>query len=131
MLATTITLDDASGDDVVYNQVLSNVPGEVRRVDPSKSFSEPRTLIIRQSVQGKGASLADRRNVTFSETIRGSNGVLSTGSVSISIVQPREGAVTEQMLLDLIANAVDFLSSGALTGLSDTTTARALLRGEA
>lgn len=131
MLATTITLDDASGDDVVFNQVLSQIPGEVRRIDPTKPTNEPRMLLIRQSTQGKGSTLADRRNISFLETVRATNGVSSTGSVSISIVIPREGAVTEQIMLDLIAMSIDFLSSGALTGLSDTTTARALLRGEA
>ena len=131
MLASNITLDDVSGDDVTYNQVPTRALGEVLRVDPSKDINQPRTMAIRHSTQGKGSLLADRHNVTFSDTVKDVNGLASTTSVSLTIVVPRQGAITGIHVKDLLANLVDLLASGAIASISDTSNMDALLRGEA
>jgi cellobiose-specific phosphotransferase system component IIA len=131
VLTTNLVLDDASGDDVTYNQITSKVVGEILRIVPTEPLSEPQSLAIRHTVQGKGASAANRHNVLFSKTIKDASGVSSTGQVSLTLVHPVQGAVTAQILIDLVANLVDLLTAGAITGISDTANIAGLLRGEA
>lgn len=130
MLSANITLKDASGDNVEYKQIVSKTIGEVFRIDPAKPHNEPRTLAIRHTVQGKGATLADRHNMVFSETVKDGGSVSSTGQISLTAVSPRTGGVTEQHLVDLAANLVSFLTAGAVTSIADTSNIRAWLRGE-
>lgn len=130
MLANNLTLDDVSGDDVVYNLIAPNAVGEVIRIDPSKSLTEPRRLKIRHSTQGKGIAVADRHNILFEEVVKDATGAPWTGSVSITLTHPRNGAITAQHMKDLVANAISLLTNRQTATLTDTSNLDAVMRGE-
>lgn len=131
MLSANLVLDDASGDDVTYTQVVSNTIGEVRRIDRTRDSNEPRFLSIKHSQRGKGTSKVDVHNVFLSETTMSTSNIPYAGTVSLTITVPSEGSVSDQSIIDLVANLVDLLTAGAATGIADTGNITALLHGEA
>lgn len=124
-----LTLDDASGDDVVYRLVSTDNQG-TRRIDVATNLAAPAHLTIRHSTAGKGADVVDRHLVQFTRTVVDANGSPRTLTVNFTMQVPRSSAVTSQIVKDQIMNLLDLLSDGALTTLATAANIDALLRGE-
>lgn len=135
-LSDPLVLKDSTGTDVSFG-VQSTFSGKTpadpsgsNRVDAASSASEPRTLVIKQQVTGKGTSRVRRTLVQTQSTDIDSNGVLSQLTLNLSWVFPLNGSFSATDLSNaicLIADAV--LTTGSLA--VDTTKVNALLRGEA
>lgn len=124
-----LTLDDASGDDVVYRLVSQDSQG-TRRIDVATTLSAPAYLAIRHSLAGKGADAVDRHLVQFTRTLVDSNGVPRTLTVNLTVAVPRNAVITSQIVKDQIMNLLDLMSDGALTTLATSANIDSLLRGE-
>jgi hypothetical protein len=129
VFSNDLTLDKVDGTDVVFRLLASEKTGETRRVDIASTPAEPKIMFIRHSSSGKGATAVDRHNVTFSETVDASPSPVVV-SVSLSVTVPRNPAVTQTQVYDLLNHISDFIAAGAVTGLASTANLEALLRGE-
>jgi len=131
MLANTITLDDASGDETDYILISQDSGGSIRR-HSIDSLAEPGFLNIKHSVSGAGADAVDRHLVQFTRTLLSTSGKARTGIVNLTINFPRDAVVTQQIMIDLVANLVDLVSDGGftVTGMAGTNNIVAVLRGE-
>lgn len=131
MFTETLTLDDASGDDVVYALILNGANDGSKRIDTASTLSEPGVLQIKHSVSGSGPNAIDRHLVQLSRT-KISAGVPRTLTVNFTVAVPRDVAITNQLVFDAVSNLVDFISDGSFSssGIGGTTNLVSLLRGE-
>lgn len=118
--SSTITLDDASGDDVVYVLVRTNNDG-TSRIDQASTLALPQTMNIKHSSTGKQADAVDRHLVQFIKNIEATPANVPL-VINVTLQVPRNIAVTNQHVLDVLANARNFLAVDA--------NVTALLRGE-
>jgi len=125
------TLDDASGDAVAYALISRDGKGTVRR-DVATTNSEPGLMAIRHDISGKGANILDRRLLQFSKTVTDDQGVPRIATVNLSLIVPRHDVITDQIVIDLVANAADFITGGGCgdSGLVSTAPLVQFLRGE-
>lgn len=128
MFTATQTLDDASGDDVVYALISQDGTG-TRRIDTASNLAFPGTLSIKHSVNGTGAQAVDRHLVQLSRVVEATSGP-KTLVCNFTISVPRDTAVTNQLVFDAVANIIDFLVDGGLATPMGATNLTALLRGE-
>jgi len=130
MFTNDLTLDDKSGDDVVYRLFRSDSTG-TQRIDVATTLAEPSLLVIKHSTSGKGAAAIDRHLVQLSKTVQDTNGLSVSLVCNFTLQVPRNAVVTSQMVYDQVCNLADFLVDGQLTSVTTTTNLDALLRGEA
>lgn len=126
--SSTLTLDDASGDDVTYVLTKTNGDGTTR-IDSAASLALPSVLNIKHSVAGSGVNAVDRHLVQIAKTVSATPANVQV-IANFTLAVPRNIAVTAEMVYDVIANVMDFLQSGGFTTLASTTNIDALLRGE-
>lgn len=131
MLTSTLTLDDASGDDTVYVLISQDVNGSTRR-DQATSNAEPSVLRIQHTKSGSGTNTIDRHLVQFSKTELDVNGVPRNAVVNLTMAVPQAAVITNQDVIDLVSNLIDFISDGGFSasGIAGTTVLTQLLRGE-
>jgi len=131
MLTSTLTLDDASGDEVTYALISQDATGSVRR-DTATTNAEPGSLTIRHSRAGKGPNVIDRHLVQFARTEIDSNGVPRTAIVNFTMAVPQSTVFTNAEIIDLVSNLIDLIADGGFTssGIAGTTALTQLLRGE-
>lgn len=127
----TLTLDDATGDPVVYALVGRDLNGS-SRIDTATTATEPSNLVIKHSKSGANSNVVDRHLVQVSKTLSDSAGVSRTAIVNFTVAVPRSAVITQAMVFDMISNLIDFISDGGFsdTGIAGTTALTALLRGE-
>lgn len=128
-LSDSLVLDDVSGDDVTYSKIAP-LGGGSRRIDVATTAASPAILAIKHSATGKGADAVDRHLVQFTRTLPDTNSVPRTLTVNFTVAIPRNAVITQTIVMDQIANLIDFLMSGGLTTLASTANIEALLRGE-
>lgn len=128
MLANDLTLDNASGTDVVF-RLVSQSPDGSRRIDIGSTLALPSTLVIKHSVSGKIPNVTDRHLIQLNKTVATALGSTSI-TVNFTLTVPRDVAVTPTEVKDVIANLLDFLTDSTLAGWSATTNVEAILRGE-
>lgn len=131
MLTQNLSLDDASGDEIAYNLQVY-LPDGARRIDIASTPTEPRLLEIKHAQSGKGSAVVDRHLASASLTKVDSAGVPQRGVVNVTFTQPRSTAISNTDMFDLFSNLVDLLCDGGFgsSGMTGTTNASALLRGE-
>lgn len=129
--SATQTLDDASGDDVVYALTGQDLTSS-KRFDTGSTVSEPGLMTIKHSVQGVGSAATDRHLVQFTRTKLTTAGVPKTAIVNLTIAIPRDSVITSTIVDDLVANLVDFIADGGFSGsgFAGVTNLTALKRGE-
>jgi len=125
-----IVLDDASGDDITYRLTSTDASGS-KRIDIATTLSAPAFLAVRHSQAGKGSDTIDRHLVQFTRTLADANGVPRTLTVNLTLAVPRSAVITTQVVIDQVANLLDFLMSGGFTTLASTANIDSLLRNEA
>lgn len=130
MFSNDLTLDDKSGDDVVYRLFRSDATG-TQRIDVATTLSEPALLIIKHSTSGKGSDAVDRHLVQLTQTEIDSAGKSVTLTINFTLSVPRNVAITAQMVYDRVCNLADFLTDGQIASVTTTANLDALLRGEA
>lgn len=128
MLANDLTLDNASGTDVIYRLVSQDSNG-TRRIDIAGNMALPATLIIKHSTTGKAPNIVDRHLVQLNRTLPTATGVV-TLNVNFTLTIPRDAAVSTTNVHDIVSNLLDFLSDSALTGFASTANVDAIIRGE-
>lgn len=126
--SSTLTLDDASGDDVEYVLVKTNSDG-TSRIDVASSIALPGLLNIKHSASGKNGDAVDRHLVQLSRVVPASPAPV-TVVVNMTLAIPRNAAVTPEIVYNLVANLLDFSMSGNFSSFMSTTNLDALLRGE-
>jgi hypothetical protein len=127
-LSSTITLDDASGDDVVFVLTKTNGDGTTR-IDQTATLSLPHLLNVKHSTTGKGVDAVDRHLIQIVKSVSATPADVQVVA-NFTLAVPRNVAVTSAIIYDVIANICDFLMSGGLTTLASTTNIDAVLRGE-
>jgi hypothetical protein len=129
-LTADLTLDDASGDDVVFKRRRS-LPNGSNWINAASTLSEPHVLEILHNETGKGSDVIDRHLVRQEKTVLDSAGVPRKATLNITLAVPRSSAITSQIIYDMVGVTLDLLTDGALAaGLSDTDFISQLLRGE-
>lgn len=128
MLASTLTFDDASGDDVSFVLISQDGTG-TKRIDLATTLQLPAELNIRHQSSGKSPAIVDRHLVQFTRTVSTTNGP-QVVTCNFTLLVPRVAEVTGQIVYDMVHNLIDFLQSGGSASLSATTNIDALLRGE-
>jgi hypothetical protein len=130
-LSATLTLDDASGDAIVYNQLFADSGGS-KRYDVASTLIEPRNLVVKHSIQGSGADAIDRHLVQFTHTKVTTSGAPKTATVNLTLSIPRDSVITATIVHDLVANLVDLISDGGFgdSGFTGVTNLSAIARGE-
>lgn len=130
MLSATLTLDDASGDAVVYALQKYTADGSVR-LDSASTLAEPRSIRIAHTQSGKGQQTVYRHLVGASLSKYDSNGAPVLATVNVTLNQPANTAITTEEVIDLFANLVDLLCDGGFgdSGMTGTTTITDILRG--
>jgi len=128
----TQTLDDASGDDVVYALVSRDAQGTVRR-DVATTNAAPGLLTIKHTKSGAGVNAIDRHLVQFSRTVQDSENVPRTAVINFTMSVPQASVITATIVNDLVANLVDLIADGGFTGsgMAGITALTQLGRGEA
>jgi len=124
-----LTLDGVDGTDFVYVRRSSDANGS-NYIDQATNLTAPGTLAIRHSTSGKGPDVTDRHLVQVTKVVVDSSGKQVTGTVNLTVAVPRNTAVTPTIVKHMLANIVDLLTDGAITGITATTNIDALLRGE-
>lgn len=129
MLANDITLDKADGTDVIFRLVRNDGTG-TERLDVASTMALPTRLAIKHSTQGKLPGIVtDRHLVQVSKTVPTATGTAQViGNFTLTV--PRDVAVTNVILHDMVSHIVDFLTDQTQTGLAVTANVDALLRGE-
>jgi len=126
--SANLTLDDASGDDVVYSLIKTNGDGTTR-IDTASTLALPGQMSIKHSVTGKGPSAVDRHLVQFSRTVSASPADVQVVA-NFTLAVPRNVAVTQEILFDMLYNMYDFLLDGSAPAQTSGANVIALLRGE-
>lgn len=127
-LSSTITLDDASGDDVVFVLIKTNGDG-TSRIDQAATLALPHVLNVKHSANGKGSLAVDRHLIQFAKTVSATPADVQLVT-NLTIAVPRNIAVTSQMVYDQVAVLCDFIMSGGFTTLASTANIDSVLRGE-
>jgi len=126
--SSTITLDDATGDDIDYVLVKTNGDGTTR-IDDATTLALPGFLNIKHSATGNNGSAVDRHLVQIIRSVDATPLPVQV-VVNCTIAVPRNTAVTANHVIDAVSNLCDFLTSGGFTTMAATTNLDALLRGE-
>lgn len=131
-LGDPLVLKDSSGTDHNFDlqsqAILKDGTVKSTRVDRASSPSEPVTLIIKQSVTGRGPNRVRRFLVQFTiDKISPTTGLLSRYTQNLSVVYPLNGDVTATNTYDGLAWLGD-LVGGTVT--VDTTKVGYLLQGQ-
>ena len=87
-------------------------------------------MLITHQETGKGAQAADKHNISLRKTIDNAAGTLLPYTVSLTMTQARDVAVTNAMMLDSLRQIIDLVVTTAPITM-DSTTVYSLLRGEA
>jgi hypothetical protein len=123
----TLTMDDASGDDVVYNLTSTGQTGTTR-LDAATTLAAPGVMKIAHSTSGKGKTAVDRHLVQMTRTFVDSTSE-ATLVVNFTLQVPRSTLITEQVIYDQVSNLLDFLAAGGIATVT-TTNIQKLIRGE-
>ena len=129
MLANDLTLDKADGTDVIFKLVSNDASGS-RRIDVASTLALPTTLVIKHSTSGKPPNqIVDRHLVQVNKTVTSSFGS-STVNANFTLTVPRDVAITNVIIHDVVTHIIDFLTDFSATGLAASANIDALLRGE-
>jgi len=126
--SSTLTLDDASGDDVNYVLIKTNGDG-TSRIDGATTLALPGFLNIKHSSTGNNGNAVDRHLVQIIRSVDATPLPVQV-VCNFTIAVPRNTAVTANHVVDAVSNLLDFLMSGGFTTMAATTNIDALLRGE-
>jgi len=132
MSLTITTLDARDGSNQTYALIGADAVSS-KRIDTASTLAEPKLLAVKHSTAGVGAAAVDRHLVQVTTTKTNTAGVPRTGTVNMTIAMPRDVVITENDILDCVANIVSLVCGGAFsatTGFSSTTAITQLLRGE-
>jgi hypothetical protein len=136
MFTPTVTVDDSMGYAKDFKLIRQDGTGTLR-IDTLSSLSEPRTLSIKHSIQGKGAAAIDRHLIQLQKQDTGDSGVLESCIVNLTVALPRSGTFSNGDVHNLLAFLMSFLlnmsafDAAESLGTWDTTNIDGLLIGEA
>lgn len=129
MFTAQQVLDDADGTDITFELVQQAADGTVR-LDSASTLAQPRKLVIKHSVSGKGTTAVDRHLIQLTELVA-SGTDQATGTVNLTFAMPRNPLITEAKMFDLASLLICFVTGEAYPTASLTTTSiQKLLRGE-
>jgi hypothetical protein len=130
-LSDTLTLDNATGTEVVYALQGRDNSGS-RRIDQASTLTAPNNLVIKHSRTGNGANAVDRHLVQFTRTELDALGLARTAVVNLTIAVPQSTVFSSTEVLDMVGNLVDLISDGGFSGsgFAGTTVLTQLLRNE-
>lgn len=109
MPSATLTLHNRAGANVVYTLVGQTSNGAEYK-DATRSLALPRTLSF-QFILGTPGSLGnDKIVVTFRDTVQNATtGKVVTASAKLEMSAPRDSAMTETFLQDILCEAAHLL----------------------
>lgn len=127
----TLTLDDATGDAVTYALIGRDLNGS-SRINTATTATEPANFVIKHSRSGANSNVVDRHLVQVTKTKSDTAGVSRTAIVNLTIAVPRSAVITQDDVIDMVSNLIDFIADGGFsdTGIAGTVALTALLRGE-
>lgn len=115
MFADNLTLDNATGVDVVFNLVQQDGTGTVRR-DVASLSATPRLLSIKHSKSSptKTGTVTDQHLVQLVHNVAIADGSSVPITVNLTVKVPQEVEVTPALVKDDIAILLDLMLDGAL-----------------
>lgn len=102
-------------------------------IDSASTASEPRGLVIKHQVSGKGSAAVDRHLIQLYYTKLNAEAIARTGQVNITLAMPRDSIITNTIMYNLVSNGIDLLTGLQWAGLQaamTTTYLDKILRGE-
>lgn len=121
MLASSLTLDDFFGNNVIFNEISSKELGVRLRKQSGTTTNEPGLLKIAHTTQGSGLYLIDRHLVSYEIARIGTDGKLHKATVNLTMALDRNPIVT----LSDIKLGVGVVGSLIFTGGFNSTTGAA------
>jgi hypothetical protein len=128
MFTAQQTLDDASGDDVVFDLVYQN-GFESRRINAVTTLALPEYLTIKHTSSGSGLSAVDRHLVQLAVSVDADPQPV-TAIFNFTLQIPRVAEVTSAIVNDAVAKLIDFIVAGGLATPMSTTNVDKLLKNE-
>jgi len=114
-ISDTLTLDGQSGADDVYLLRSRTANGAIR-IRSGSTLYAPTLMRIEHSTVGSNP-VVDKTYVQFQETVEDSSGKTYQQAAALTLTRPRApGAVGAETYANLVANLIDFLMDGTLTG---------------
>lgn len=134
MLASQLTLKNASGDAIQFNEILSNDPSTKLRVRAGSTQADLCTLQISHTTTGSGSAAIHRI------LIKGEMSKVSTAGktvrlpVNLTVAYPQEGTFTDIDAKNLMGYIVTLITGGSFDpalGFQSTSNVDDILRGGA
>lgn len=105
MASSTIVLKDKADANITYSLVGQTAQGAVYR-NADRALNKPQSLEFQSQIGNPGAKGNDRINITLKNSVQNATtGIMSTGSVKITLSLPRDDEWTvtdsENLLIQL------------------------------
>lgn len=119
MASATLTLVDLADANVVFTLVGQTSNGATYKV-ATRSLSLPKTMDFQYVLGAPGSLGNDKLIVTISDTVQNSTtGKVSTARAKLELSVPRDSAVTETVISDLLAHFTSLLTDARIGNIVD------------
>lgn len=119
MASATLTLLNRAGANVVYTLVGQTATGALYK-DATRTLALPRTLEFQFTLGNPGSLSSDKLKVIFQDTVQNAtSGKMYTLKDVVEITAPRDSAVTETFLQDILSQIASLLSSARIDNIID------------
>lgn len=119
MPSSTITLVDLADANVVFTLVGSTSTGALYKV-ADRSLSLPKSLEFQYKLGAPGSLGNDKLIVKLADSVQNADtGKVSTASAVVEVSVPRDSAVTETVIKDLMAHITSLLTDARIENIYD------------
>lgn len=119
MASATLTLLDRAAANVVYTLVGQTATGALYK-DATRTLALPRTMEFQFILGNPGSLSSDKLKVIFQDTVQNAtSGKMYTLKDVLEITAPRDSAVTETFLQDILSQIASLLSSARIDNIID------------
>lgn len=119
MASATLTLVDLADANVVFTLVGQTSNGATYKV-ATRSLSLPKTLDFQYQLGAPGSLGNDKLIVTIADSVANSTtGKVSTARAKLEMSVPRDSAVTETVISDLLAHFTSLLTDARIGNIVD------------
>ena len=118
MASAIFTVNNDAGTSIAFT--LQGTSGRTAEyINTQSSLSEPLSAVMGHDIKSIGSKGTDRHNVSFKQTVLDVTGAAHTCSISVQIAVPRSAVITSEMIYDLRAFIVGYLTKGHVGLLID------------
>jgi hypothetical protein len=119
MPSATLTLVNLADANQVYSLVGSSDAGAVYKI-AAQPLATPKTLSFKYQLGAPGSLGNDRMIVTLSDSRQNADtAAVKTASVILSVSIPRDAAITNEIVVDLLCQMTSLLSDARNANIAD------------